>query len=138
MYQDEKQLKKIDLLLEREKAFIRIREIEQRVNSILGKEYPFPALPDLLSTIPKGKRMGTVRKAATARKLRSLRKDEYAYRVVYRYQGTEITAIEYSYEMLQTLLQHKNPFLEFIKIETIRNSPEGDVFTELFCCEKSE
>lgn len=138
MYQDEKQLKKIDLLLEREKAFIRIREIEQRVNSILGGEYPFSAPPDLLSTMSKGKRMGAVRKVAMPRKLRSLRKDEYAYRVVYRYHGTEHATTEYSFEMLQTLLQHQNPFLEFVKIETIRRSPDGDILTELFCNEKPE
>lgn len=113
------QVKIIDLLMEREQAFIRIRDIEQRLQTLLGQAYPLPPVPALPSRIPKGKLLNSAKKNTFKQKLRPLRANETAYRVLYIYENEEKETLEYSYEMLQELLRNPTSFLTILQIKIL-------------------
>lgn len=110
------------LLIEREAAFARVHTAENRINELLGGDYPFEAPNAILpSSIKKGARKKP--KKAKAKvvtiKPRRLNLSEVAYRITWSEKGrtSEQNATELKH--LTALLQKTLPGMKLLKIETV-------------------
>lgn len=104
-------------LIERETAFVRIYDIEQKIEALLGKTYPFrrKSLPsDFRKPVKAQKKI-----AKKQLKIGKLNSDEFAFRLIYSEKGEERSEIHYQAAPLERLLPMQSDNLSIIKIETV-------------------
>lgn len=116
----------IDLLRQREEAFLRICDCERQVQVILGQPYPFPPPPPLPSCrrrlpgkagVPVGG-TGLAASGPVRARLRRLQKGrENAYRVRYYGDGRAVESYQNDPDFLLRLLEIREPEFRVLRIE---------------------
>jgi hypothetical protein len=109
------------LLIEREAAFARLHALENRVNQLLGADYPFEA-PEvtLPSSIKKKlKKPKKAKKKPAKLKPRRLKDDETAYQVTWSYKGQTTTQTATELKQLLPLLEAPLPAMKLLEIATV-------------------
>ena len=90
------------LLMQREAAFVRIWEIEQRLQQILGQPFPLTIPVDLPSRQPPRKAGAKARQADARPRIRSLlREGETAWLITYRHRGEVHQRLETSADTIR-------------------------------------
>ena len=122
------------LLMQREAAFIRIWEIEQRLPQILGQPFPLTIPVDLPSRRPPRKAGAKPRPADARPRIRSqLREGETAWLITYRHRGEVHQRLETSPDTIRDLAGIDTPFLQILRIDTVCVNATGyDVVETLF------
>ena len=123
-----------DLLSQREHAFAKIYEYEQRIEQVLGTEYKAYDKPTLPSLAKKRKKAATKTKVVR-RTIRRLKPDtEDAYLIDYVYNGEPQTEILREYRLVQSLVKNDIPNLHVNVISSIiyTSDEEFDIVTQLF------
>lgn len=138
---DPLQIRINELLLAREAQFVRVHDLESRINDILGGDpYPFarPALPSDQRRKPARKSASRATSAAGAKgrageaqrvlppQIRRLNPDsgEVSYRVTYEQFGKAVTEIHDQPDALRTLLASQGANLRVLRIEAINAQGE--------------
>ncbi len=123
------QVKINTLLMQRETAFVRIWEIEQRLQQILGQPFPV-TVPDLPSRLPR-KAGAKLRQAEGRPRFRSLlREGENAWLITYCHCGEVHQRLETSADTLRDLAGIETPFLQILRIDTVLANPTGHEVVE--------
>lgn len=122
------------LLMQREAAFVRIWEIEQRLQQILGQPFPVTVPGDLPSRQPPRKANAKARATEARPRIRSLlREGETAWLITYRHRGEIHQRLETSADTLRDLPSIDTPFLHILRIDTVCVTDTGhDVIETLF------
>lgn len=109
------------LLIQREAAFARVHELEQKIDQLLGDNYPFEApsvaLPSALKKKP-AKANKAERKAAPF-KPRRLNENEVGYRISSQDRGQNTQQELTDLRLIEALLAETLPDMKILKIETI-------------------
>jgi hypothetical protein len=114
--------KLIDLLREREAAFVRVWECEQQINRVLGVPYPFPPPPPLpcLGKRKRSRRTTAKRAATAVPSLRRLQgKRENAYHVHYELDGVHADTFQTDTELIRRLLATEIPGFRILRVDTV-------------------
>lgn len=140
---DESRIRINALLLQREGLFVRVHEIESRVNDILGEPWPFepPSLPSMRRSKAKpAKKRGAspTAKGNEETKLRKLdeARGETAYRVSYIQRGQNREEVHDTPEALQTLLAAQGTQLRVTAIDVI--DANGAVVSRVYPADAAE
>ena len=108
----------VDLLMQRDKAFVDVYEAESAVTRILGRRYPFPPPPD----IPSMRRSKSVRHRGDDQpshvRLRNLHSEETAYRVTYTQGGEERVEVQTRLQPVRRVVECESHLPDF-RIERI-------------------
>ena len=119
------------LLMQREAAFVRIWEIEQRLQQILGQPFPLTIPVDLPSRRPPRKAGAKARQADARPRIRSLlREGETAWLITYRHRGEVHQRLETSADTIRDLAGIDTPFLHILRIDTVRVTDAGNETVE--------
>ena len=119
------------LLMQREAAFVRIWEIEQRLQQILGQPFPLTIPVDLPSRQPPRKAGAKARQADARPRIRSLlREGETAWLITYRHRGEVHQRLETSADTIRDLAGIDTPFLHILRIDTVRVTDAGNETVE--------
>jgi hypothetical protein len=119
------------LLMQREAAFVRIWEIEQRLQQILGQPFPLTIPVDLPSRRPPRKAGAKARQADARPRIRSLlREGETAWLITYRHRGEVHQRLETSADTIRDLAGIDTPFLHILRIDTVRVTDAGNEIVE--------
>ncbi len=106
-----------DLLIKREVEFSKVYDCEQRINELLGEEYPY-ALPVELLSMQK-KKPARKKKTIKPRKVRSLNlKTENAYLVTYLENDIEKEELMFETRQLNNIKSNCASTFKITKIET--------------------
>jgi len=118
------------LLLEREELFVRVHELERRIEALLGGPYPFER-PKLPSDQKPKRKAGPVRAEKPPTQTPELRPEpgEERYRIHYR-QGSQCFTEEHvNLKALQQVLSAQSSALQVLRIEAV--TPAGEILRVL-------
>ena len=120
-----------DLLMQREKAWIKIWECEQGIGRILdGASYPF-LVPLPLPSFKKAQKPSGKTSKITLRRLRT--PQENAYRLIYEFENKIEETLQVDTELIRTLLNSPIETFKILSIETVKF--EGNELLEPECIE---
>lgn len=113
----------VDLLMERERAFVDVHRAEQQVERIVGAPYPFPDPPELPSLRKRPAQRGAY---AQSPRLRGLQGEEAAYRVTYERNGERTSEVQTSLKLVRALAENQQEAgIRILSIETVRLDEHG-------------
>jgi hypothetical protein len=116
----DQQIRVNTLLLEREELFVRVHELEQRIEALLGGPYPFerPKLPSDHKTKRKGGLQRTEKAAGQPAELKA-EPGEERYRIHYRHGSQAFTEEHVNLKALERLLASQSSVLQVLRIEAL-------------------
>jgi len=114
------------LLMEREDSLLKISDLEQKINAILGQPYPLAPPDELPSAHPRKKAKKKRQPAAPkAVKLRPLNPEtESAYRIIYLQNQTHVEEIHLDAKALDRLINTSTQTDEPHRIETVHQNED--------------
>jgi hypothetical protein len=122
----DQQIRVNTLLLEREGLFVRVHELEQRIEALLGGPYPFerPRLPSDQKTKRKGAAPRAEKSAGHPTELKP-EPGEERYRIHYRHGSQAFTEEHVNLKALERLLASQSSVLQVLRIEALDASGGG-------------
>jgi hypothetical protein len=116
----------VDLLRQREAAFVKVWECETAVERLLGCPYPFAPPPALPSRQPRPgpREPGKAEKTAALRRLDL--PEENAYRVRYVYQSQAGVSYQTTVDVVRALLGLQTVGFRIDAVDTVRLGPDGE------------
>lgn len=122
----DQQIRVNSLLLEREELFVRVHELERRIEALLGGPYPFER-PRLPSDQKARRRTLPVRSEKPAVQSPVLRYEpgEERYRIHYRHGSQSFTEEHVNLKALEQVLAAQSAALQVLRVETL--TPSGEV-----------